>query len=237
MTTQTSDQGLVIPDYPEQADGPLDFYQFATGGLESRLVKRYANATDRTTRNPTPQANEFSVRADAPGILEYWSGSAWVSTSSYALSVYKTADESVPNSVALQNDDHLFLPVVNGAVYTFELVVYVTGAGSATAGDFTHAWTFPGGTLYYGAQGLTNSVAYGVSTTGSVNALTFINNTSPSSAMSHGTPLTNITPIFGRGLYVCTANGTLQLQWCQRAVSATPTTVKTGSHLLAHRIA
>lgn len=78
MTSLTSDQQLVIPDYTEQADGPLDFYQFATGGLESRLIKRYASASDRTARNPTPQVNELSVRADNPGFYEYWSGSAWL---------------------------------------------------------------------------------------------------------------------------------------------------------------
>jgi hypothetical protein len=77
VTALTSDQQLVLPDYPEPADGPLDFYQFATGGLESRLVKRYASAVDRTARNPSPQVNELSVRADAPGVYEFFNGTAW----------------------------------------------------------------------------------------------------------------------------------------------------------------
>jgi hypothetical protein len=81
VTALTSDQQLVMPDYPEPADGPLDFYQFATGGLESRLVKRYASVADRTARNPLPQLNELSVRTDAPGIFQYWNGSAWVQIS------------------------------------------------------------------------------------------------------------------------------------------------------------
>lgn len=61
MTTQTTDQQLVIPDYPEAADGPQALYGMVTGGLESRLVKRYLNTADRTTRNPTPQVGEMSV--------------------------------------------------------------------------------------------------------------------------------------------------------------------------------
>lgn len=65
MTTNTADQGLTIPDYPESADGPLAFYQFTTSGLESRLIKRYLSSSDRLARNPTPQPGELSFLADS----------------------------------------------------------------------------------------------------------------------------------------------------------------------------
>lgn len=79
MTTNTTDQQLVIPDYPESADGPLDFFSFATGGLESRLVKRYLSAADRTARNPTPQTGELSFRIDA-AVYESYNGTTWAVT-------------------------------------------------------------------------------------------------------------------------------------------------------------
>lgn len=75
MTTQTTDQGLVIPDYPEVANGPAAINGLVTGGLESRLVKRYASAGDRTTRNPNPQTGELSWR---PSLYEFFTGSVWV---------------------------------------------------------------------------------------------------------------------------------------------------------------
>jgi len=80
MTTTTTDQGLIIPVGSDPANVPTTFSQFVTtavSGMENRLVKRYLSATDRTTRNPTPNTGELSWRLD--GLLyEYYNGTAWV---------------------------------------------------------------------------------------------------------------------------------------------------------------
>lgn len=87
MTTNTSDQQLVMPASTDLNDGPTVVGSLlganpttgasGTGGIESRLVKRYLSVADRSTRNPTPATNEISTRADAPGKLAIWGGSAW----------------------------------------------------------------------------------------------------------------------------------------------------------------
>lgn len=76
MPTTSADQGLVYPANSDLNDIPTGFATLLTG-VESRLVKRYASAADRTSRNPTPNTNELSVRADAVGTFEYYDGAAW----------------------------------------------------------------------------------------------------------------------------------------------------------------
>src|SRR5207253_11445727 len=49
--------------------------------------------------------------------------------------IAKTADETVTSSTTLQNDDHLVLPVVASAVYTFALDLYMTES-TDFVGDF-----------------------------------------------------------------------------------------------------
>lgn len=151
--------------------------------------------------------------------------------------VIKSVDESLASNTTLQNDDELFVTVENGATYRGECVLGTTGAGSATLGDITIGWTFPGGTLTHHAIGLTSAVAYGVSTTGQVNAVRFRSTTSPSSTYSFGTPSTNLGFVHIKFSYACTADGTLQLQWAQRVSTATATTVGAGSYLSLQRVA
>lgn len=152
--------------------------------------------------------------------------------------VIKSVDESLPSSTTLQNDDELFLSVENGASYKGEAVLGASGAGSATLGDILIGWTFPGGTLTHHAVGLLAGVAYGVSTGGSVNAVRFRDTSSPTaSPYSFGTPLTNFGVVRIGLSYVCTADGTLRLQWAQRVSTATATTVGAGSYLSLRRVA
>lgn len=80
MPSNTADQQLIIPANTDLNDVPTSISQLilglATNGLESRLVKRYASAADRTTRNPTPNTGELCYRVDA-GVFEYYNGSTW----------------------------------------------------------------------------------------------------------------------------------------------------------------
>jgi hypothetical protein len=75
VTTLSTDQGLVLPTPPDGDNVPLSFAGYNTG-VESRLVKRYLSAADRTARNPTPATGELSFRADQQA-YEWYTGSAW----------------------------------------------------------------------------------------------------------------------------------------------------------------
>jgi len=86
MTLLTSDQGIVMPASGDVNDGPTAFASelganpstgaSGTGGTESRLVKRYLSATDRSARNASPAAGEMSYRADIAD-YEAFTGSVW----------------------------------------------------------------------------------------------------------------------------------------------------------------
>lgn len=81
MTTLTTDQGIILPSAGDNANGPTAFAAAistpAASSIESRLVKRYLSAADRTSRNATPQTGELSFRADGP-IYEWYNGTAWI---------------------------------------------------------------------------------------------------------------------------------------------------------------
>lgn len=149
----------------------------------------------------------------------------------------KPTNQSVTSSVTFVNDNDLKVTVENGATYYVEVNLFATGAGSATAGDIQLRWTTPGGNMSFGWMGLTNSVAYGTNTAGSVNSVQFFDSTTTTTASAYGTPSVNKTLIMGRGTYACTADGTLQLQWTQRVSSATSTTLTAGSNIVVRRYA
>lgn len=81
MTTLSTDQGLVLQVAGDPGNLPSAMNSLvvspASSSMESRLVKRYLSAVDRTTRNPTPQTGELSFRADGPN-YEWYNGTAWV---------------------------------------------------------------------------------------------------------------------------------------------------------------
>lgn len=73
MTTNTTDQQLTLPSNPDANDVVTSMTTYNTG-VETRLVKRYLSAADRTARNPTPNAGELSYRADGLVYEAYISG-------------------------------------------------------------------------------------------------------------------------------------------------------------------
>lgn len=154
----------------------------------------------------------------------------------------KPSDESVASSTVMQNDDALFVNGIANATYEVYMELSVTGAGSATLGDIQLQFTFPtsgsGQSLSLGYIGLTSAVAYGVSTTGQVNAVNFRNTASPSTSAPFGTPNINFGLIIATGTWVVgTVAGQLQLQWAQRVSTGTATTVRQGSLLRLMRLA
>lgn len=75
MPTLSTDQGLNLPADPDLNDVATAFAAY-NAGVESRLVKRYLNATDRFVRNPSPVQGQLTYLA-AENRYDYYTGSAW----------------------------------------------------------------------------------------------------------------------------------------------------------------
>lgn len=133
--------------------------------------------------------------------------------------VRKTADEIVNNSLVVQNDDHLLLPVEANEVWKFELLALVNCV-TATPGT-RFIFTGPAGSTitWWNAtndgNGLSNPVAAQV---------TFSNPAGISGIRLAGWIANGATA------------GTLRLQWAQRVATAEDTKVLANSLLLGRRI-
>ena len=144
------------------------------------------------------------------------------------LIVRKPSDESVTSSTALQDDNHLILPVLANEVWKLNLEVIYS---ASTTGDFKFGFTFPtGGRLDVQMLGLQSAVVHlgGFSVT-----------TSPSGTDNFdGLGSTAHFPLPIWGIYTNGANaGNLTLQWAQQASDATATTVYANSTLWAVKLA
>lgn len=148
--------------------------------------------------------------------------------------VRKTADESVTSSTTLQNDDHLLYTIGATGSYVIDVHLFATSAANA-AGDINIAFTFPTGSFYVGGTGPDTGLASGGVQTGQwgANALPY---TSGAVFNSYGLS-TGHNYIHLEALFVATATGTLQLQWCQNSSNANASTVKAGSHMLVRQVA
>lgn len=71
----------------------------------------------------------------------------------------KTADEPLPTSTALQDDNHLIVPVKVDGIYRIETFLIVDGPAAA---DLKLGWSAPSGsTLHWTSAGLTTSLGAG----------------------------------------------------------------------------
>jgi len=66
----------VLPSSGDSSDAVTAFTSY-NDGVESRLVKRYASAAERTVRNPTPNEGELSYLTDSGRYYSY-DGSSWI---------------------------------------------------------------------------------------------------------------------------------------------------------------
>jgi hypothetical protein len=144
MSIITTDQGLAIPIVGDNANVPVSVGALmganpttgasSSSGMESRLVKRYLSAADRTARNGSPATGELSWRADLPG-YEYYTGSVWTALSSKGFvseitdttsNVSTTTTEIVSTSIQ-----------ISGIIGTRYKVSYAGVSESNTAGDIS----------------------------------------------------------------------------------------------------
>jgi len=140
---------------------------------------------------------------------------------------YKTVQEDVTSSTAMQNDNDLVVAVAANAAYWFSCVLFYKG-GTNTSSDFKWQWTAPAGaTLRYAADYLA------VSTTAQIGVQLL--GTDVKSACTTG--VGNVFSVRMTGsLIMSSTAGSLQLQWAQNTSNATATTVGPGSVLALQRI-
>jgi len=140
----------------------------------------------------------------------------------------KPSDEAVTSSTVLQDDDHLFAPVLANEVWALEWRCLVTGA---TAGDWKIAWTFPGGTFSCNFTDVLSDGTYRFFQLGATASPT---GTLDCAALSTTVPKLQVMPvIYSNG----GSAGNVQLQWAQNASSGTATTMKANSTIWGCKLA
>ena len=145
------------------------------------------------------------------------------SLSASTISIRKTADETVNNSKALQNDDHLLFAVTATEVVSFAVVLKFISATATPSLQVSFA--VPAG----GSVVLHSSADIGVlaATTGVLaggSAFVFDTNASARYAILWG-------------LYVAGGTaGNVQLQWAQNVATVEDTKILTNSHILKNTI-
>lgn len=232
MPNVDPDQGLIYPADPDLADNPSGFATFISN-LVNRLVRRYANAADRTAKDLVPTENQITALADVDRV-EIYDSANYVSLHTRALYYQASinASQTVTNSTALFNVTGFSFPVVTSGVYQWRCDMYYEGT---TAEDIQFAFTWPGGsTVRWGGQGMLDVGAAG--TSGSVKNAT--QNTS-GVGITYGGAGAGV-PLSGAlvGEIVAGGNGTVAMQFAQAAATVgTSAVVQTRSRMHVWRVA
>lgn len=136
----------------------------------------------------------------------------------------KTANETVNNSAALQNDNELFVAAEAGATYDFTLFGMYT---SGTTPDLKVGWTVPSGT----------TMRWGASYYDTASALALTSNLTESSTLACGGTTFNQSFIATGVIVVGSTAGLVQMQWAQNTANASDTILYVGSYLELRRTA
>ena len=206
----------------------------------------------------TPGARQPVVQLGADGTLSWGSGAAPVDASIYRTGagditldadititgvvtlaggttiqrcVWKTANETVNNSAALQDDADLALAVVNATTYTLDgMLIHSAAAGA----DFQVAFTGPAGaTLDWVPRGLSTLA---VSTVGEVTLAASSLGDAGSLITGTAGAGTKMTTLVTGLLRVGATAGTLQLRWAQGNADASDCVVYAGSYIALRQV-
>jgi hypothetical protein len=162
------------------------------------------------------------------GTTSRWRGSL-LGSADYQ--VVKSADETVNNSAAFQNDDHLLFPVSASRTYEFMGCFQLSSVN--TTNDIKFQWTVPSGTTMKWAPALdisavNNVQAYWIPGTSAATPLGLL--TEGSTVTAGG--FNGTTGVCLQGIVVSSSTtGNVQLQWAQNSASAADTKLLTGSWL------
>lgn len=144
--------------------------------------------------------------------------------------VAKTADTALTSTITLANDAELKFTAVAGQTYLIQAALVVTSAGAT--GDLQVAFSFPAGTMVFGALGQDTAATTNVSSgvfNGTASA------TSGTTSVTVGA-ISGVTFVQVAGSFKCTTGGTVNMMFAQGTSSATAVNVKAGSALWADRV-
>jgi hypothetical protein len=151
------------------------------------------------------------------------------------ITVYKTADETVASSIALQADNHLIATNLRSSrKYVGRFVLYVAEPGSLVNGGLRIGFTGPSVDNFRGFLTHREDHPSNTSLVFTGMALSSLSDTFVYSA-AHSDPTDIMVTIEFE--IEPSANGDLTLTWAQEASSSTATTMKKGSNLLVWRVA
>jgi len=138
----------------------------------------------------------------------------------------KSADESLANSSALQDDDELFLKLPANTTYAIDGAIFVSS--TSVIPDIKIAFTFPNDSIM--------DVGFMAADSGSFSSAQLLET---SGASSNAIALTANTPqvIHIKGtIKMGSSSGNINFQWAQNTSNANATVVKEGSYLKAGEI-
>ena len=226
MPANTTNQQITLPIGTDLANNPTAFTDMIAD-VENRLVQRYTNLADRTARNPAPTQGELSILNTANWVDRY-TGAKWIPVT--PITVAKTANQVVNNSVTLVNDTALVaaLPAANTYYRVMVLVRYT----SSQIADIKFSLTLPAGaTGFLGGPGLTTAAA------GQTGDADFEAVTIPAVRPFGGAGGATFTlTTLNATVLTAGTTGTCQLQWAQNTLDATNTTVFAQSMMIIEAI-
>ncbi len=145
------------------------------------------------------------------------------------VTVYKTADETVNNSAALQDDDHLTFTPGSAKKYRFELVVFFS---DATAGGVGGVKATLGGTAVIASMVAIAEIS-GIDNIGVMSAerWTVFGDSVSEASNAESLPCVRVS-----GTVEITTTGTFKLRWAQNAATAADCKALKGSFLTYQEI-
>ncbi|GIV54491.1 MAG: hypothetical protein KatS3mg039_1009 [Candidatus Kapaibacterium sp.] len=221
----TADGRIGIGTNAPQSSAAVEISSTTRGFLPPRMT-----ATERDAIASPAEGLIVYVTTTSQEGYWYYDGTRWlplistVSANSTIVTRYKTSDESVSNSNALQDDDHLFATLGAGEVWEVEGMLDFSS--SSTTPDVAFGLSVPSGATfklsYHSNDGSPTGFRAGVLSSGSA---------------SVEIPAGGSAVVFVRGIVIMgSGSGTVRLQWAQNTADATPTTARTSSYLKFTRI-
>ena len=142
-------------------------------------------------------------------------------------SVRKSADQSVTSNTTVANDTHLKFAVAASETYIFNIWLYIYAADATP--DIKLTCTGPSGSTVLWSPGQATYLPDATPTVGTVQA---------SGVTASYFVDANLRPLVLQGTILNSATaGDLTLQWAQNTSSATATTIKAGSYIIATKVA
>lgn len=232
MPVNSANQGI-----PEQQGTDLANLPSAQvswdGVIENRLVQRFTNTADRTSRNPSPNENELSALASEDR-YEVFDSANWVSLAgprAWFTYARMAVDQSLSQSnTTPQNITALVSTLPTAGTFGFDGVVFYD---CSTAADFQFDITWPNlATARFGGDGLMNNV-----TTNNGDARYASSATSGSGFSYGGAGVGTVVYLnFFGDITMGGTGGALQVQGAQSSSDATAITVRARSFMRVWRI-